>query len=1190
MGAMHRAIGVLTLCLLVWGSHPGWAKPLRLDALPPGESADALDTLGTLQDILQDDTGFIWLAGDNGLGRFDSHQLHIFQEDARQPQGLQGNNVRALAKDNSGQLWVGTGKGLHYWDIRSGSLVHWRPEAPVSGLAEPLGDINDLWVDADNTLWVAAQAGLLALDAARKHLILYPLPSGRRVQTLFYSPTGALWLGLAEGGMARFHLKQRQFDGWRPDPTLAAADVRSLTADHLGNLWAASLNAGIFELSPSGALLRHHRPDGQPGSLPEAAIWKLHLDHDFNLWVLTDRHGLWGWDSVQKRFFAYSPVYSLAKPLDVQQVRALYEDSLGDLWLGLAPRGLALHNRALQAFRHHQQRPEPGSLGNSRILSLLRDRTQDLWVGTEQGLYRLDTQTQQFSAFQHRPSQPGSLCHDAVLSLAADADRGLWVGTWGAGLCYWNRSSQQFTRINGPDSPQSPYIWGLLQDVQGDLWVSTEGAGLYRYQAALQRWQHFASDPHNPASPASATLGPLVQTRNGDVWFGTSEGLNRFERATGTISRLTSELPALQGQRVRALWEDDWGRLWIGTHNQGLWIYNPVDGSQQVVRREEGLPSNTVASLTEDEQGNIWAATPSGLARIDTTNFWVNSLQKTQGLGSQDFNRQASSCFSGRCYFGSGEGLIEFRPDEWVLQRRPPNLAITAVSINGKAQALAPAYQLDGPVERLNITFAALSYRGLGQNRYAYQLEGFDSQWQEVGTLNQALYTHLPPGHYTFVLRGANHQGDWNLAGPSLQLHIAPPVWLRWPLLVLYGFFGLALLGGLAALLWRCRHLVIKTRQQARQLREEQDNARYFLAALSDLREPLGGISGLAEGVSHGLYGPVHPMVKQAAGRMQADAARLVARVNNMASFGLLLNRQLVFRPKPLLLNPLVDDIFTLLQPLLHNKPLKLINGLREPISLVADPQALHQVLFNLIGNGINYSQEGYVMVMATVKDNRAYIWVEDTGAGIPAERLEVISAAFSPVGQARAELNPRLGLSLSVSQVLVQLMGGTMQVDSKPSVGTRFTFNLLVAQPEALYMPLPEKRQGPVVLVDEDPSSRRHLAEMLQKLGCQVEELSSLEALREQVDKHGERMGAVMINLCIKSMQGYQLVHQLRAQSRSRYLPLILLTPAWSEDLPLSQEQDQDAFLDYLALPADPEALAAVCQKYLQPPPHSTS
>ena len=804
-----------------------------------------------IEQIVQDRTGFMWFATEDGLNRFDGYRFAVYRNVPGDPQSLGYNELKALYEDRDGYLWIGIfASGLNRFDPATEVVVRYRHDhnRPESLAADT---VRCVFEDSSGRLWVGTEGGGLdMLDRATGTFIHHradPGDSGaishNDVRTIYEDSGGTLWIGTNGGGLNRFDPDQGIFVAYRhsaDDPASLSNDiVLAIHEDRNRTLWIGTYGGGLDSLERNTGRFTHHSNDpGDPTSLSSNLVKSLCEDHLGTMWVGTDGGGLNRYNPEDRSFtsFRHDPINP--DSLSSDRVYAVLQDRSHVLWVGTYGGGLNYFDLTKKEFRRYGNDPgDENSLSHNIVWSFHEDPDGVLWVATDSGgLNRLDRSTDRWQRFRHRSDEPSSLSHDTVRVVFGDRDNHLWVGTNGGGLNRFDRESERFVHFRyDPDDPNSlshDQLRSISQDRSGTLWIGTFGGGLNRLDPSTGEITHFRHDPKNPKSLSHDFIRFAFEDSRGALWVGTQGGgLNRLDPGSTEFVhyRHDPEDPTSLGtDHVFAVHEDEEGTMWFGTFGGGINRLDRMTGRFERFRESDGLASDSVYAMLEDHVGTLWISTTRGLSRFDPVVEMFRNFDVRDGLQSNEFNGGAAyKSSNGEMFFGGINGFNAFFPNEITVNSVVPNIVITDIllfnesievgqPVNGRvlldrSVTFTPQLDLSYRDNVISFEFAALHFSSPGKNLYAYRMEGFSDDWISVPADRRfATFTGLRPGQYVFSVRGANSDSFWNEKVTSVGLTITPPFWATW----WFRLAGLAMLAVLVAVVTQSRLRGVRMRTQ----------------------------------------------------------------------------------------------------------------------------------------------------------------------------------------------------------------------------------------------------------------------------------------------------------------------------------------------------------------------------------------
>ena len=1154
--------------------------------------------------IAQDHYGFLWLGTDDGLYRYDGYRLKSYRHDPANPRSLSENTIKVLYKDRSGIVWVGTGYGgLDRLDPAQDTFTHYRRD-PADGRSLSDDTVGAILEDRAGRLWVGTNGGLDRLDAASGRFVHYQYPAedhGRSnpITVLYEDRHGTLLAGTisglyrveeATGRMVHFP------DGSSGLDSPANQFISGLLEDRGGVLWVTTLMGnGLNSLdTKTGVFTRYSFHSEPPESQRVAGVNAIHEDRDGVLWLGTFRDGLLQFDPTRKGLVRYSTEPNHLFP---DFVGAVFEDAEGGIWVS-GHGGVSRFPLVPEPFVNYQHDPRnPNSLHDDKILSVHADAHGFLWIGTEGGLHRLDRQTGRVVFYQHDPRDRNSISYNEVSAIIEDGSGGLWIGTHGGGLNHFDRGTSRFSAYrNNPADPQSlssDLVQSLLLDRKGVLWVGTHTGGLNRFDPATGRSRSYRHDPSDSRSVSEDNIREIFEDRNGVLWIGTNHGLDRFDPVSERFTVFLHDIRnagSLSHNSIGSIFEDSRGDLWIGTRS-GLDRFDRARGIFESFTTKDGLADDAIEAIREDSQGNLWLATHAGLSRFHPRTKAVTNYTESDGLPGDYVNPSGKdrSCVTpdGELVFGSEYGVTVFDPNRLSENKYVPPVVLTDFLLFSKPVSPDRGAPLQQPIwaahsvvlnhrqDIFTFVFSALSYAAPERNRYRYRLEGLERDWNEVDSGRRvATYTNLPPRKYVFRVQGSNDHQIWNETGARLDVTVLPPWWGTWWFRSLACVTGVCLIYASYRARVRGLHaaasrLEMQVAQRTRELQIAKDAAdaanrakSTFLANMShELRTPLNAILGFSNLLRKSAASEKQ---RQDLDIINRSGEHLLGLINDVLDVAKVEAGRVEFRIAPYDLKRRVDEVADMMCGRAREKGLTLNVSVAPevPRFVKTDEAKLSQVLINLVGNAVQFTEKGGVTLRAGARpalDGRRVLLkfeVEDTGIGIAPEDRRRIFEPFVQVGNFRAQKGS--GLGLAITRQFVELMGGTIQVESTQGYGSIFRVELPVEAAEESEV-LPAETDGDeiagletgqpecrILIVEDEEANWLLLQRLLEDAGFQVrvatDGIQGIEAFA------GWRPHFIWMDLRMPQMDGWECTRRIRALEGGRDVKIAAATASTFE------------------------------------------
>lgn len=1199
-----------------------------------------------VDDIIKSSDGYLWVTTyGGGVARYDGHEFVTFHTNATDKRRiLRSNFVEKLAEDSFHRIWMAGEAGIELLSTENLQMLSVASLQSQQMAALMKQSASFLLASKSGNLWICSRGKIYKVvfhstGTVKKVIFVSDTPLHERGCVLA-EIDGYIWF-FHKGKLCR--ISEDVERAQEPQPVSVSLKISPRDAVFCiyhcqNNVWIGTSH-GLFcyDLTTDTSSHYLYNPH-DPASLSQNYVTAITSTRD-NQIIVGTLLGLNIFNAATSDFTHIQAGEGMdMHGLSCNFINSLYADEENEIvWIGTEIGGLSrMFPSRLSVVNYYYQQNQPGSLSRNPVNAIVEDEYGTLWVGTVEG--GLNCRLKESDRFLHYTADaPAYLAHNTVSVLALDDKDRLYIGTWGGGLGWMDRRPSSPKRYV-PLPLKDAFVSSLAFDAVNRLvWIGTMG-NLYVYNPAdgsiVEPFLNEKKELFNQNA-----LGMCI-TREKELWVSSPFGLLRIDLVSYGKGQLKykkyvcklDEPASEKKERITSIFQSKDGIIWLGSNGNGFYKAQRRGDDYQFTAftKNDGLVSNSVRGILEDWYGNIWISTDNGLSCFNVKDESFRNYSQTDGLLSEQFywNASVPSFDKERLFFGSQKGLTEIHPMLEVEHQRTFPLAFTHCWVFG--QEVFPQNGTITMHERdksLSFEFSALDYALESQAQYSFRLKGFDDTWVTVPVnRNNATYTNLYPGKYTFQLRYAPDGKHWLEHTEELVI-VVRPYFYKTPWFLLSVLFIL-LFGGYRILLWRYKtmkrrqdllHQMVEERtseleeqkkllsNQTQELSEQNkllkdqnekitaqknqilemsrkveeltiDKLAFFTNITHEFRTPLTLIIGPIERALKLSY---NPQVIEQLHLVERNSKYLLSLVNQLMDFRKVEEGHIKIATNYGNLKAFMCELVPPFADYATSRgiALQLYLHLPNPF-LMFDEDVMRKIMTNLISNALKFTPKGgsigiYVGVIGAEKDRKLFISVRDTGKGIPEQDMErIFSQFYQSDNQSQESVSGQsgTGIGLYLCRELIGLLNGKIYAKNNPVKGTSFRILL-----PALYGESSVRQELEVdkedAVVDLPRSGRmtvlivednKDMRDYIRSI--LVEYYNVLEASQGEealAVLRSNNVDFIISDLMMPVMDGMELSRRVKNNFAISHIPFLMLTAKTSDEARLeSYRMGADAFL----------------------------
>ena len=1088
MKTISQLIITMVICLF---SIQAWAQSGKLF------NTDNQLSSNLATQVFQDKSGFIWIATRNGLNNYDGYHINVIKKDMSNFLGLNSNYINSIAQDEKEHILLGTNNSLLEF---TGSEFLKIPMLDSKG-EELATYVKQVYPLRNKDVAVATSGYGIMLkkqDEQKCHAMKGEVEKLKYIHKLLEDKRGRLWIITEDGKLYRKETNGRVTSHFAGTEGVGAQDILQ---DALGNLYLASKNQGVYLLRAGSNVFTRI---SSIGNLP---IDNIYISRNNKLYIGSDGLGIYVYDP-QTGFLQDNPLFSRLVNLAKSNITSIIEDNQGNIWVSMLQKGVFMQSNIQNDFNYMGFRlGNRNVIGENCVTSLSINQGNQVWVGTDKdGLYLFNIAT--------RSVEGHFLNQNTVLTLCKDQQGRTWVGTYTDGLGYMDAAGS-FHPVDLGIS-KSVGIFDIKQDPQGNIWIATMGEGLFCLQKDGSRRNYkakYGADNNLKVnSLPNDYLVKMALSKDGNqVYIATSVGLACLDRKRNSWVSTFKGINCLNKNRFsHCVFVDSKDHVWYGTED-GAFCFDFRKGIKpKLYTTANGLTDNSVASITEDYQGNIWLGTIKGLNKLALKSGTITKFYTESGLQSNEFS-DASVCTTQDkkvILMGGSGGINWFQADRVKQHPWQAKVVISGFVVNNKTVTpgmesgsytitdswvtVAREFNLSHDDNTFSLQLSTFTYNNVEQIRYAYSING--DAWRTVPAgQNELAFSHMAPGSYKYRIKAICNGYETPVKEFTIIVH---PAWYAsiWAKL----FYLLLLIAAIMLYLCHRKHqmedlLILQQHIHAEEMGEAK--IKFFMNISHEIRTPLTLIitpllSLIKEDKEPHRQG-IYEIIRK-------NSERILHLINQMMDLRKIDKGQMVMRMCKTDMVSFINEEYDLFKQQAIAKSIDFeYQHDCEELPVWIDRNNFDKVIINTLSNAFKFTPTaGHILLSLTHTGHHAYISIKDSGIGIPKDKLETIFQRFYQTPADPNERNVGTGIGLDLTRSLVELHYGTISArNNEGEKGSKFEHG----SEFIIRIPLGKDHLKPEEIIEEE--------EMKKEQNKELAEAEQEEQLAENNDQPAETL-----------------------------------------------------------------------------------
>lgn len=1169
-----------------------------------------------ISSINQDENGFIWV-GTNGAGlyRYDGVHYFAYEYNAKVAGTINSNVIYATYIDRKNNLWIGTDEGLCMYnrDLDNFTKINIQ-DVIAKGYDEPIS-VKTINEDNHGNLILGTYGfGVFKFNIRTLKVTLVQSPllqrsnlqvnySAKNKQGTIFLATGYGLLSIDSNGT----VSQVYKDKFKKEPI--DFEIETLAVDSFGFLWVGTTNQGLLRIKTDADNYQY-----EMFPVTKNKVLAVLQSKNGDMICGTENDGLLIVNHKGEVLKQYLHSKYNNFSLKSNSVWSLYQDKEKRLWLGYYNKGLGVFAKPNNKFMAVESLlNNENSLQTSSVTGVVRDKAGKLLISTEGGgLDIYDPNTKKIIHVNNKnQGYYSGLKSEDIQTIFIDSKQNFWVGSWSGGIYFLKSGTNRFINYNTTNTPglRSNRVFSFSEDATGRIWIGTFIKGLHYYDPSKNTFVHCDSKPFVASGLDVAYVRKVFVDSDNDVWVGTILGLYKVHVENQNSFKVSSMREAMfknmtkhnSIQTILSVYESNDKTIWIGTDGGGLFSYNKKTKAFTNYNEFPGFKERSVRAIISDNSGCLWVSGGLGLTKIDFKEKKSTNFTKDDGLIVNEFNNNAVfKDGNGQLYFGGYEGMNYFNPNQIKKTDKAPSLYLSDFKIFNKSvnpnEEGSPLSNVISQTKELvlnytqsvfSIEYVGINYSFLKRNQYAYYLEGFEKDWNYVGSNRVATYTNLAPGDYVFKVKAANADGTWSKAPLELKITILPP-W--WKTIWAYFFYTLIVLGIILYLnkiyqnRFKAKQAILFEKEKTQQLEKLNNKKLQFFTNIShEFRTPLTLIINPLEDLLQTKK--LSPEIHSKLVTIHKSSDRLSRLINELMDFNKFQFNKVFLQVKKIELVAFIEEVISYFDEEANARNITIeFNPSVERLVDWLDPKMIEKIIFNIISNAFKFTpDDGFIrigidkeitensLVIDGEKVPTFSITIKDTGSGIQKKDINRIFDRFYQVNSLNKVYYGSTGIGLEVVKEFVELHKGKISVASQVGEGAQFTVTFPLGnsfyndaeivdemyviekhQSKKILAPLEYddddvedlveevEKVYTVLVVEDNAELRNYLKQELSKTYKVLVALNGKRGYEMAIEKLPD---LIVTDVIMPVMDGLQLCKKIKGDLKTSHIPLLMLS-----------------------------------------------